>query len=182
MRKKFKLLPLLFVSLVAAGCSTVGVKTYPFYDRQALHQGQTFVVKPYDNKKDPLEFSLYKSYVEAKLINQGFTPAKNGQKAYYTVLLDYNSTKSGEKTATDFYSGTYTLSSVSSKVNIFEKTLTMYFMHDNRQVYKSTAATTDQPNALSEVMPCLVKAMFDNFPGDNGRSGYNSYVYSKCSK
>src|SRR5690606_24106741 len=61
---------------------------------------------------------------------------------------------------------------VNVPVEIYSNTLTVT-MSDNqnagREVYRATAVHTSERNVLDAVMPYLMQAVFDGFPGNNGQ-------------
>jgi len=66
-------------------------------------------------------------------------------------------------------------------VAVHENTLTVSIqdLHDNSQVFKTTArASTYQPQ-LNRVMPWLVRAIFDDFPGSNGQNREIKYEWER---
>lgn len=66
----------------------------------------------------------------------------------------------------------YTPSVVNVPVDVYRNTLTVT-MNDRREngkeVYRATAVHTSQRDNLDAVMPYLMQAIFDDFPGNNGQ-------------
>jgi len=79
------------------------------------------------------------------------------------------------------WGGSFYMHPVTVPVQAFDNTLTVSIQDatNDTQVFRTTArATTLQPQ-LNRVMPYLVRAVFDDFPGNNGQNREIKYEWEK---
>jgi len=72
----------------------------------------------------------------------------------------------------------YSPAPVAVPVTVYRNTLTvtLFDMQDNgREVYRATAVHRGEDDSLNLVMPYLMQAIFDGFPGNNGQIREISY-------
>src|SRR5690606_16521953 len=73
----------------------------------------------------------------------------------------------------------YTPSVVNVPVEVYRNTLTVSIVDraaQGKEVYRSTAVHTSQDDNLNAVMPYLMQAIFDDFPGNNGQTRVVKYA------
>lgn len=84
--------------LVLGGCATGVTSNVTRFSQMPAPQGQTFAVVAQDARLDGgLEFAQYARLVEARLAQQGYTPAASPAAANLIVKIDYGVDKGREK-------------------------------------------------------------------------------------
>lgn len=160
--------------------------------------GATYRIQPNAQQENNLEFQAYADMVRAAIGATGLIEAQTDQAARFIVEFDYSNPESQvwvQEFADPFmYGGPWPMYSpwgayyggyyggwgggfmmtppvVNTPVEVYKNTLTLTIQdsaHDNKQVYQSTAVNQSSSDNLFEVMPYLVRAVFDGFPGRSG--------------
>jgi len=151
---------------------------------------RTYTLSGPSDNKNHLEYSAYQDMLRAAISPTGLVEARDGQRARFLVSFHYESTATQvvRREPADrygyggFYGGwpwgwggyygwplwvavPYSAWRNSLIVTIRDAS------RDGAEVYRSTAATTStSPDALLQVMPYLMRAVFDGFPGNNGQT------------
>jgi len=187
---------------VLAGCtSTLTTNVTHFQRWPAQIQNQTYRIAPApDTIKNALEWQTYADMVHAELGPVGLTQAKDNEDARFLVSFEY--ADSARQVLIEHWhdpwfphpwwgfgryrggwgwgwGGTFHLYPTVLPVQAHENTLTVSIqdMASNAQVFRTTArATTLQPQ-LHRVMPYLVRAVFEDFPGNNGQDREVKYKW-----
>ena len=190
-------LRLLFIGLLLsalAGCaSSLSAKVTTFQQWPADATGSSYRLSPMKGKSNDIEYLAFADMVRAAMGPTGLVEAPAGKPARFTVELAYdNPAQQGwtQRYADEFYprgwgftpyfgsfygwGGFYVMPRVVNvPVEYYRNTLTV-FIRDNQQagkeVYRATAVHEgDRADDLIRVMPYLARAIFEDFPGNNGR-------------
>ncbi len=157
-------------------------------------QGQTFVVKPLDDKlTGSLEFAAYAAEVTAALQKHGLQPAQTPEAANMVVKIEFGSGPGRERIATrpsmnpgwgwgwrgrGWYGGwpgwygPWGPWGPWDDQEVYSFTVYPAHLHvmiqsqpDGKPLFEGHVATTTRVNDLPAAMPKLVEAMFTDFPG-----------------
>jgi hypothetical protein len=196
--KFFSILPLLLVLAVVTACANRISSDVARFHRLQKPSGETFMIEPMDKAKlGSLEFGQYANLVGDRLVAVGYKATPQGQKPELIVRLDY-SVSSGQVRVrsypgTGFY-GMYSYGrpwspyfydpfypypyglepEVRSEV-YYTRRLNMDIERPavepgkaSEKLFEGRVESEGLDNRMPEVMPYLIKAMFDNFPGPSG--------------
>jgi len=175
---------------VLAGCaSTLSASVTSFQQWPSGAAGQTYALTGPTGSESRLEYSAYQDMLRAAMGSTGLVEARDGQQARFSVSFRYASeaTQVVRREPADpylyggLYGGRYWGWGgyygwpiwVAVPQSAWRNTLTIDIRdasRDDAEVYRSTAATlSSSPDALPQVMPYLMQAVFDDFPGNNGQ-------------
>lgn len=177
------------VSVMLAGCaSTLSANVTSFQQWPAGVEGQSYQIAKPSGDQNALEYSAYQDMLRAAIGPTGLVEASGGQAARFAVSFRYmeESTQIIRREAADPYfyggwgyggpwwwGGYYGPSWVAVPENAWRNSLTVEIRDNSRngaEVYRSTASTlSSDQNAMPRVMPYLMQAVFDGFPGNNGQ-------------
>jgi len=189
---RFLLLGLLISVLAGcAGSLTAKVTTFQQWPSDAA--GASYRLSPVKGKANDIEYLAYADMVRAAMGPTGLVEVRPGMPARFAIELAYeNPVEQGwaRRYADDFYphgwgfapyfggyygwGGFYVMPRVITvPIEYYRNTLTV-FIRDNQQggkeVYRATAVHEGgQADDLIHVMPYLARAIFDEFPGNNGQ-------------
>ncbi len=99
MRAHLKLVPLIFLTLLAA-CATGFNADVKRFQALPAPEGQTFYVQPGGRTQGGLEFSTYATAIAQRLSAVGYRPAADARSATLVVSVDYGVDKGREKIET----------------------------------------------------------------------------------
>jgi hypothetical protein len=156
------------------------------------------VVPADDTKKNSIEFDSYAALVTSQLVQAGFRPAEANSTSLYDVRLDYMISNGQEKIATrpgfytgynqpiyysrhhgrygyndafyePFYNNGFTQSDVYS-YTLYTRKLQLDIVKTagGEKLFEGRVESLGSDNRLPELMPYLVQAMFNGFPGSSG--------------
>lgn len=183
---------LLSAALALAGCaSTLSARVTSFQQWPDGVAGQAYeFAPPAADQSGSLEFQAYRDMVRAAIGATGLVEARPGLPARFRVEFQYAAKPTqvmsrqpvdpffygggfyGPRWGWPGWGGYYGPDWVAVPVNAVRNSLTVQIrdlQNGNAEVYRSTATATTGQDALAEVMPYLVRAVFDNFPGNNGQ-------------
>ncbi|WBX85640.1 DUF4136 domain-containing protein [Sphingosinicella microcystinivorans] len=198
------LLSLGLLALVAA-CTTPFTADVSRFQRLPAPSGESFAIEARDPARSGgLEFAQYASYVENKLVQQGYQRAASPEAATLVVKLDYGVNDGREKIDTrytgfgagygwggwgwpyysryryhpyywgsfydPFWGPGYGGAEVYS-YTVYRSFLDMDIVRKNgAPVFEGRAEATTRSSDLTKLVPNLVEAMFQGFPGNSGQT------------
>lgn len=184
--------------LVLGGCaSTLSARVTTYQQWPVGVQGEYYRIVPVGEQSGNLQFGAYSDMLRAAIGPTGLREAVQGVEPRFDVRFEYESPASqiwvqryNDPYLNDgwmghafggYYGGWgrwggggifYTPSVVNVPVQVYRNTVTVT-MNDRQangqEVYRATAVHTSQSNNLDAVMPYLMQAIFDDFPGNNGQ-------------
>jgi hypothetical protein len=198
---------LLLLAGVLAGCATtqsVSARVTSYQEWPANADGQRYRFVPADpSQTNNLEYQNFQDMVRSGISPTGLVEAQPGQPARFNVLFRYGVTQTQVNVrqpydpyfyggyGPGFYGGRYWGPGwggywgpdwVDVPTVAYRNSLTVE-IHDNSQggkeVYRSTAYSISENDRLLRVMPYLVRAIFDNFPGNNGSERNVKYTVGR---
>jgi len=196
---------LLACAVALSGCASnivANVTTYQKWPSDAT--GQTYQIAAQANQNaDNLEFQTVADMVRAGIGATGLVEATQGQSARFSVRLQYENplTQIWVQRYADYYpyypwgypfggyygrpfgwGGWYAPPMVTVPVQVHRNTLTLWITdarQQNAEVYRATAIELGESDQWMGVMPYLVRAIFDDFPGNNGQVRQMEYELPK---
>jgi len=180
----------ILVLAVLAGCaSALSASVTSFQQWPSGVVGQTYALAAPPAEASRLEYSAYQDMLRAAIGATGLVEAVDDQPARFTVTFHYGSDATQivrrEPADPHFYGGFYGGRPwgwggyygwpiwVAVPQDAWRNTLTVEIrdaQRDKAEVYRSTATTlSTNPHAMPQLMPYLMQAVFDNFPGNNGQ-------------
>lgn len=176
-------------SVLLAGCaSNFSATVTQFQAWPANTLNATYRIVPKGQEINNLEFQSVADMLSASLGAIGLLPALNQTVARFDVYAEYGSSVS--QTMAPAYPGPYMMDgwgmggyygmwgapmfvpSVEVPVQVYKNKLTVTIndmQNNGREVYRSTVSSVSNNENLIQSMPYLVRAAFDNFPGNNGQ-------------
>src|SRR5690606_9505949 len=188
-------------ALLLSGCaSTLSARVTTYQQWPVGVQGEYYRILPSGNQAGNLQFSAYADMLRAAIGPTGLREAGPGAEPRFEVRLEYgNPVKQGWVQRYDdpfFYPGWpafggyyggwggwgggifYSPRVVNVSVEVYRNTLTVV-IHDlamqEQEVYRATAVHNSDSDSLDAVMPYLMQAIFDDFPGNNGQTKVVKY-------
>lgn len=183
-----------FGALVLSGCATptVSARVTSFQQWPAGVEGQTYQFVPAEpSQANNLEYQSYQDMVRAGIGATGLVEAQGGAKARFNVSFRYGTSQTQVMVRRPYdpyfngygyggfygprpwggYYGYWGPEWVDVPVVAQRNTLTLQ-IHDSQrggaEVYRSSAFILSEQDNFMRMMPYLVRAIFDNFPGNNG--------------
>lgn len=186
-----------------AGCATptvtARVTSFQRWPQGVEGQRYAFAAVPEVQARN-LEYQSYQDTVRAGLGRTGLVEAAPGQPARFTVSFSYGTAPTQvlvSRPVDPFYGpgfygpgwrrgwgwgGYWGPGWVDVPVTVYRNTLSLE-IHDTSQggaeVYRSTAYTLSNREDMVSAMPYLVRAIFDDFPGNNGAEREVEYPASQ---
>lgn len=178
------------ITLLLSNCaSSVRTDVVTFHEGR-LPRGETIHIEPMNAfAGESLEFSHYKNLISAELRRIGYTPIKNDQQAELVARIDYSVSDGQTQIRSEqrnyvryhFYYGHYHNPFYYGFYNDWPPERYSYIVY-NRQLHMNISRISPEPELLFEgrvqsigrekeiasVMPYMITAMFNNFPGENG--------------
>lgn len=186
---------LLSVLAFLGGCTpTIRAETLRFHQGLELGTGKSFAIVAEGTQHNNLEFKHYAELVNAQLQQHGLRQAASLQAADYRVYFSYGSDGGRQYIASypdyglhggigtygdnigigvgsTFYDP-YRYRSYADSYVVYNYRLDMRMeeMHsgNKNEVFQGHVSASGDDQGLNRSMPCLVRAMFDNFPGPHG--------------
>lgn len=174
------------MALVLSGCASQVTSEVTRFHRAAPPQGETIAILPFDQRNaGSLEFASYASLVAAKLSAIGYTVVTSGTPQLY-ARMDYSVGRgetriqswSGNYVHYHFYYGhphAYYLGSYWNEPSVYAYTVfprqlnvNIVQVKDGSMLFEGKVKSYGVEAKLNDVMPYLVDAMFQNFPGESG--------------
>lgn len=192
--------------LMLGGCaSSLSARVTTFQQWPVGAQGEYYRIVPAPQQAGNLQFGAYADMLRAAIGATGLREATEGAQARFDVSIEYGSTvrQVWERRYEDaymyhgwpgwagYYGGWgrwgggfmyYTPRAVNVPVDVYRNTLTVT-MHDSlaggKEVYRASAVHDSGSENLTAVMPYLMQAIFDDFPGNNGQVKEVRYELSR---
>lgn len=190
-----RLLAAMLGLLLLTGCASslsARVTTYAQWPSDA--PGQTYQFEPGPIQKNNLEYQAFADMIRASIGRTGLIEAQPEQPARFIVSFEYANPLSqtwvqqfaqpyfpgpGFGPWRGFYGGPfgfgggafYSPPVINTPVTVYKNTLTIIIADNQKQgaeVYRSTAVSISGNENLPSVMPYLTRAIFDDFPANNG--------------
>ncbi|ANN77294.1 DUF4136 domain-containing protein [Bordetella flabilis] len=199
------LLALLIVG-VLAGCATtqsVSARVTSFQQWPPDSTGQRYRFTYADpSQQNNLEYQSFEDMVRSGISPTGLVEAQAGQPARFDVSFKYGVTQTQTMVrrpydpyfyggyGPGFYGGRYWgpwggywgPDWVDVPTVAYRNALTVEIRdasQGGKEVYRATAYSVSEGDQLLKVMPYLVRAIFDNFPGNNGSERRVSYTVGR---
>lgn len=193
------------VALLAGCATTVPARVTTFQQWPADAVGATWAFDESSGQRDSLEYRQYADMIRSAIGPTGMVEAKPGETARFKVGFSYGVEPVQvriERPAYDPFYGPwgpwgwggfgyrgragigwawgppYPPTWTSTTVDASRATLKVEIRdakQNGQKVYESTAVSTGAGDALPEIMPYLVRAIFDRFPDTNGQVREVSY-------
>ena len=189
-------LVLLGVMLVLGGCasSSLSARVTTYQQWPVGVQGEYYRIVPQGEQNGNLQFAAYADMLRAAIGATGLRESVEGGPARFDVRFEYQNPVRQTwvqryqdpyiyppwPTFGGYYGGWggrgggifYTPPVVNVPVEVYRNTLTVTISdqtQQGREVYRATAVHTSRSDSLDAVMPYLMQAIFDGFPGNNGQ-------------
>lgn len=184
--------------LLLAGCATRVTSDVTTFHEQVMPAGETIRVVPADPQKvGSLEFRSYAARIREELRKAGYTPVDDASAVTDLVAeVDYAVAPGPTQVYSDnprpyvryhfgygrynnpwyfgvydpFYEPLFWSRPQIYSTPTYQRTLEMNIVDSERQerIFEGRVESNGVDNALPEVMPYLITAMFANFPGESG--------------
>lgn len=185
MSRVLKYMSILVMTLFVAGCASKFKSDVARFHELPRPSGELFVVIPKDEAREgSLEFAQYANMVANRLSAYGYQRTRDRADAELVVRLDYD--VDDGNTQVRSYPGTYGFypyryhhwywpyypdfgrNEIRSYV-VYARRLSMDISRPSGEVlFEGRVESQGRDNRLPEVMPYLVEAMFEGFPGQSG--------------
>ena len=183
------------LSLLAGCASTLSARVTTFSQWPANVEGQQYRIELDANQANNLESQAYADMVRASAGRTGLSEARSDQKPRFVISFAYQNpvTQTVVQQYADpfFYGGPfiapwggfygphygwgagilYSPPVVNVPVTTYKNTFTLVIRDNSRsgaEVYRSTAVILSDEDELPQLMPYLVRSIFDGFPENNG--------------
>jgi len=191
-RRSTARLAALLSMLMLTGCATMfSAQVTTFHQWPADAAGQTWRLADPASDQNRLEYAAYAELLHDALAATGLMAAERGQPARFSVNLDYRSEAAQlirREPVEPFFHGVwghpwgwgayYRPAWFAMPQNAWRHTLTVTIRDHassvehsgSTEVYRASAVSvTTELHALAQAMPQLLRAVFDEFPGNNGQ-------------
>ncbi|MFT0851782.1 DUF4136 domain-containing protein [Achromobacter sp. F4_2707] len=185
---------LLAALLFLGGCaSSLSARVTTYQQWPVGVEGEYYQIVGSPQQSGNLQFAAFSDMLRAAIGPTGLREVAPGAEPRFEVRLEYgNPVKQGWVRTYDdpypFYGWPgfggyygwggwgggvfYSPRSVTVPVEIYRNTLTVTLfdkLANGQEVYRATAVHNSQSDSLDAVMPYLMQAVFDGFPGNNGQ-------------
>lgn len=184
------------------GCaSTLSARVTTFQQWPVGAQGEYYRIVPAPDQAGNLQFGAYADMLRAAIGATGLREVVEGEQPRFDVKIEYGNTvkQVWERRYEDaymyhgwpgwagYYGGWgrwgggfmyYTPRAVNVPVDVYRNTLTVTMsdrLAEGKEVYRASAVHDSRSENLTAVMPYLMQAIFDGFPGNNGQVKEVSY-------
>ena len=184
-------LPLL---LLLGACTTSLKSDVVTFHEGTLPKGETIRVVPADpGKRGSLEFEHYATLIREHLRKIGYTPVEQDQPSLLLAEVDYGVSEGVTEVRTEprgyahyhfyygrfhdpFYYGFYPSWTWQPEVvayTVYNRRLTLNIVSPeldgtDRVLFEGRVQSTGREQEIARVMPYMITAMFNNFPGESG--------------
>lgn len=191
--RSFALLALPLLLLLGACTSSLKSDVVTFHEGP-LPQGETIRVVPADPaKRGSLEFEHYAKLIREHLRKIGYTPVEQDQPSLLLAEVDYGVSEGVTEVRTEprgyahyhfyygrfhdpFYYGFYPTWTWQPEViaqTVYNRRLTLNIVSPeldgtDRVLFEGRVQSTGSEQEIARVMPYMITAMFNNFPGESG--------------
>lgn len=195
-----KLSVICILVLLSTACSMQQVKSNStaFYVNDFTPSGDLVVTAASPEKSSSLEFMNYKKKFEEKLSSAGYNIVNSIDQADYIAEIDYKITP-GETLISSspvYATGSYrfgrsfslganrAVSSSTDAITLYDKLITLEIMKattettsENSKLYESRIKSLGSCADLAGVFDPLLTTLFNNFPGENGKTMTTTVTY-----
>ena len=179
-------IPLFLMLLLLGACATTVTTEVTRFHNDTTPAGETVAIVPLDNAKTgSLEFAAYAKLVAKKLSDIGYKVVDAGANPDLLAKMDYSVGPPQTKIKSwprnfvhyhfyygdpyPFFYGQYWDEPDYYSYTVYMRTLKVNISRANGEsLFEGHVDSVGQDHNLNEVMPYLVKAMFNNFPGESG--------------
>ena len=193
--KIINIVPVLICTLFLSGCAAVQTRTTAFYLPEYTPSDSIAVISADADKNNSLEFANYKKKFETRLAASGYKIVANPDDAKYIAVIAYgidngktsavSSPVFGPAYSGAAYSGSnsYTMpdygvvGSSTGLTTTYTRAIALDIVDaaslksgQPRKVYESRVKSSGTCNVIAGVFNELLKAMFEEFPGENGKT------------
>lgn len=197
---------LVAVTLLAGCASTLSARVTTFQQWPVGVQGEYYRIVPSAEQTGSLEFGAYADMLRASIGATGLREVVQGAQPRFDVRMDYSNPS--KQVWTQRYNDTYLNDGwmgpafggyyggwsgwgggifysppvVSVPVELYRNTLTVTILDQQaqgREVYRASAVNDSEYDNLNAVMPYLMQAIFDDFPGNNGQTRVVKYTLQR---
>ncbi|RED16649.1 uncharacterized protein DUF4136 [Parasphingopyxis lamellibrachiae] len=183
----------LLIAIVTSGC-TPGISC----DVYRLHRlpaptGETVAIVAADSDlQTSLEFANYRALFEERLSNAGYTPVADTAEATLIAEIEYSVSEGAPRVMSSWPRCSYryyyrsgepfnpqwygyrcweppTVSTIAQYVRELRMDIRPAGQPQSEPLFEGRATSIGLSNRMSEIMPYLVAAIFDNFPGESGQ-------------
>lgn len=183
--------------LALAGCAnTLSARVTTYQQWPVGVQGEYYRIVPTPTQTGSLEFGAFADMLRAAIGQTGLREAAGGAQARFDVHMQYGTElkQTWVQRYDDYYLNDgwmgpafggyyggwggwgggifYRPAVVTVPVDVYHNTLTVTILdqaQQGREVYRATAVHRSDADNLPNVMPYLMQAIFDDFPGNNGQ-------------
>ena len=183
--------------LTLGGCaSTISARVTTYQEWPVGVQGEYYRIVPSEQQAGNLQFGAFSDMLRAAIGPIGLREGIDGVEPRFDVRMEYGAPaqKTWTQRYNDVYDGWmgpafggyyggwggwggwsgiyYRPTVVNVPVTVYRHTLTVTIndrQDHGREVYRATAVNTSENENLEAVMPYLMQAIFDAFPGNNGQ-------------
>lgn len=190
MRKQIGTMIAMAVALLIAGCASSFQSDVARFHQLPRPSGESFVIVPKDdNKRGSLEFAQYSAQIAQGLTAQGYQQAAQGATPDLIVRVDYgidDGRTAIRSYSSGFYGGhPYYYSPWGwGPPGFYDRDIRSYVVYARRlemdiekpggeRLFEGRVISEGRDNRLPEVMPYMIEALFQDFPG---RSGMTQHV------
>jgi hypothetical protein len=191
--KRWQFVFVLSVLALLSGCATtIKSEVTAFHEWPNYVQDKTYVFERTREQDNNLEYRNYENLVRGELKRLGFVEASDLRSARLKALLDYSIKARDVRVVypvvTDpywygpswrgrygpfydpFWFGPPIVERREENYEVFTRRLrfTLSHMSDGKKVYDSTVVSEGTNGSLAAVMPYMVRAAFEDFPGRSG--------------
>lgn len=184
--------------LALSGCaSTLSARVTSYQQWPVDVQGEYYRIVPSPEQSCNLQFGAFADMLRAAIGPTGLVEAPGAAQARFEVRMEYDNPvrqvwvqRYNDGYLNDgwmgpafggYYGGWsrwgggifYSPSVVTAPMNVYRNTLTVIIsdrQENGKEVYRATAVHSSEVENLDAVMPYLMEAIFDGFPGNNGQT------------
>lgn len=190
MRKQIGTIIAVAMALLIAGCASSFKSDVARFHQLPRPSGESFVIVPKDeHKRGSLEFAQYAAQIAQGLEAQGYRQAGQGATPDLIVRVDYG-IDDGRTAIRSYSSGFY--GGYWSRFHgpwgwwgppgypgFYDRDIRSYVVYgrhlemdierpDGQRLFEGRVISQGRDNRLPEVMPYMIEAMFQDFPGASG--------------
>ncbi|MEM7618395.1 MAG: DUF4136 domain-containing protein [Pseudomonadota bacterium] len=194
------------VSMILNGCTNyVRSDVTRFHSPSGLSEEKTFVFLPTPAQYKSLEYKNYGNVITSEMQANGFRFVKSKSSANYGVRFNYGSDGGQTIVEQDPFYGTVGVGHSGrhgTGVNVGVGTvfgrggrdvdvyteyarqfsLDIIDLSKDKPVFEGTVVSRGNASSFAPVSACLIAAMFENFPGENGKTQHVSIDARSCAQ
>ena len=177
---------ILILVMMLGGCASQVTSEVTRFHRDSKPMGETIAITPLSNaKQGSLEFASYAGLVAKKLTEIGYKVVDVSAKPDLLARMDYAVGPAQTKIQSfprnfvfyrfyygyyhPYYFGHYWDEPEVYSYTVYPRTLDLNIVHsDGESLFEGHVKSVGREQNINQVMPYLVEAMFNNFPGESG--------------